>query len=158
MPRKPASRSAAEQKELLEEAETGADEYIDLSNVKAEHGGAVPKGRYLCEIETVDSGKTSDRSKVPGLLKLAVKWKVLKNDDADGPIPSGRIFKHLTLQGDQAGRSRGYIEDLGFDLDQRFNPKEMIGIIAWLDVSVQKDNPAFNNIDATEVVEDGAGI
>ena len=155
MPRKPASRTASEQAELLAEAENGADEYIDLSNVKAEHGGAVPKGHYLCEIETVAAGVTGERAKVPGLKKITVTWKVLENPD--GEIPSGKIFKHLTLQGDQAGRSRGWVEDLGFDLGQRFNPKEMVGLIAWLDVSIQKDNPAFNNIDAIEVVEEPSG-
>lgn len=154
--RKPASkgRSAKEQEELLAEADSGADEFIDLSNVKAEHfSGAVPKGRYLCEIESVTGGVTSAQAKVAGLRKIQVAWKILAVD-GDGDIPSGKIFKHLTLQGDQSGRSRGWIEDLGFDLSQPFAPKEMVGIVAWLEVSVQKDNASFNNIDKVEVVDD----
>ncbi len=156
MPRKPA-RSNKEQAELMAEAESGADDFIDLSNVKAEHfSGAVPKGRYLCEIESVTGGVTSAQAKVAGLRKIQVTWKILEVD-GDGDVPSGKIFKHLTLQGDQAGRSRGWIEDLGFDLSQQFDPKEMVGIIAWLEVSVQKDNASFNNIDKLEVVEEGSG-
>ena len=155
MPRKPASRKPQEQEELLAEAENGADDFIDLSNVKAEHfSGAVPKGRYLCEIESVTAGVTSAQAKVAGLRKVQVTWKILETESGDPP-PAGKVFKHLTLQGDQAGRSRGWIEELGFDLSQPFSPKEMIGIVAWLDVSVQKDNASFNNIDKIEVVEDG---
>ena len=153
--RKPARANSKEQAELMAEAEEGADEFIDLSGIKAEHGGAVPKGRYLCEIESVKGGVTSANAKVPGLRKVTVQFKILENPE--GEPSNSKVFKHLTLQGDQAGRSRGWIEDLGFDLSERFNPSDMVGIIAWLDVSVQKDNAGFNNIDKVEVVEEPSG-
>lgn len=154
--RKPkgSTRTAAEQEELLASAQDGADEYIDLSNVVSVRGGAVPAGLYLCELESVESGVTGANAKIPGQRKLALTWKILQAEDESHP-QSGKIFKHLTLVGDQAGRSRNYLEeDLGFDLSQRFNPKEAVGIVAWLTVSVQKNNAGFNNIDKTEVVDE----
>ena len=154
--RKPASRASKpdtknEQEELMAEAESSADDFIDLSNVKAEHGGAVAAGHYLCEIESVTKGVTGANAKTPGQLKVAIQWKILEGPD--GQPSNSKIFKHLTLVGDQAGRSRGWIEDLGFDLSQEFNPSDMVGIVAELDVSIQKSNPGFNNIDKVEVVD-----
>ena len=143
----------AEQEALLAEAESGADEYIDLSGVEAvRFGGAVPAGKYLCEVTAIKRGVTSANSKNPGAPKLTITFDVREN--ADGDKVGGKVFLHPVLTGEQAGRARGYLEDLGADLTQPFNPNELIGTLAFLTVSVQKDNSNFNNVDKIELADE----
>jgi hypothetical protein len=147
--RKPSGKS--EQDALLAEAEAGADNFIDLSGVTAVRGGAVPAGRYLTEITAVKRGVTSANAKNPGAPKLGITFKVLEN--SEGEPASGTIFLHPVLTGEQAGRARGYLEDLGADLNQPFDPDDLIGTLVYLTVTVQKDNSNFNNVDKIELAD-----
>ena len=150
-----AKSAKSEQDALLEEVDSDADNFIDLSDVKAERfGGAVPAGRYLTEITAFKRGTTSAGSKNPGQPKLTITFNVL--EDSDGEPFNGKIFLHSVLTGDQAGRARGYLEDLGLDLSGKLNLDDLVGIIAYLTVSVQKNNPGFNNVDKIELPDGGS--
>jgi hypothetical protein len=157
MARARASKTAAEQAALLEEVDAGADDFIDLSGVEAvRFGGALPKGKYLAEVTAVKRDVTSTNSKNPGQPKLAITFDAREN--ADGEKTSGKLFLHAVLVGEQAGRARGYLEDLGADLSGPFNPQDLVGTLAWLTVTVQKDNDRFNNIDKIELLEQDGDI
>jgi hypothetical protein len=145
------TKAQKEQEALLAAADEGSEDLIDLSGVEEVRFTALPAGKYLaevveCERATVKNGDNK------GAPKLVIRWAV--SEDADGEAVSKTLFDHRTLTGKGAGVTKARLEDMGVDTSQPIKPSEIVGIQAYLTVSVRKDRDTDNNIDKVELADE----
>jgi hypothetical protein len=119
---------------------------VDIDFSSAVSFEALPKDRYLLEIESVESGMSKPKADAPqGNPKLVWKFVVV-----DGEHAGRVVFRHSPTTGKGSGLTKDVLRALGVgSLDSpqvKFKMSSAVGQRVYADVQPQSDNDKYSEI------------